>query len=50
MELRLAGLGLKVGAELEYLYDFGDSLRHTLVLQSIGDAEQGVKYPRVVKS
>lgn len=50
MELRLAGLGLKVGAELEYLYDFGDSLRHTLVLQSIGDAEQGVKYPRVVES
>ena len=50
MELQLAGLGLEVGAELEYLYDFGDSLRHTLVLQDIGDAEQGVKYPRVVKS
>lgn len=50
MARRLAGLGLEVGAELEYLYDFGDSLRHTLVLQSIGDAEQGVKYPRVVKS
>ena len=50
MKRRLAGLGLEVGAELEYLYDFGDSLRHTLVLQSISIAERGAKYPRIVKS
>ncbi|MCL4506223.1 MAG: plasmid pRiA4b ORF-3 family protein [Chloroflexi bacterium] len=49
MKRRLAGLGLDVGAELEYLYDFGDSLRHTLALQSICSVEQGVKYPRTVK-
>ena len=50
MKRRLAGLGLEVGAELEYLYDFGDSLEHTLVLQSIGQAERGMKYPRAVES
>lgn len=50
MEQRLAGLGLEVGAELEYLYDFGDSLRHTLILQSITSAARNTKYPRVVKS
>lgn len=49
MKLRLAGLGLEVGAELEYLYDFGDSLRHTLVLQTIGSSERGVKYPCIVE-
>jgi hypothetical protein len=48
MKLRLAGLGLEVGAKLEYLYDFGDSLRHTLVLEDISDAVRGVKYPRVI--
>ena len=48
MELHIAGLGLTVGAELEYLYDFGDSLRHKLVLESIGLAERRVEYPRVI--
>ncbi len=50
MRRQVAGLGLQVGAELEYLYDFGDSLRHTLVLQSIAGAERNVKYPCIVKS
>ena len=48
MKLRLAGLGFDVGAELEYLYDFGDCLRHTLMLESIGEKERSVTYPRVV--
>ncbi len=48
MKLRVAGLGLEVGAQLEYVYDFGDWLTHKLVLEGIGDAEHGVKYPRVL--
>jgi hypothetical protein len=31
-----------------YLYDFGDNLKHTLVLESIHPAKKGIKYPRVV--
>ena len=49
-KVRLAGLGLEVGAELEYVYDFGDWLDHKLILESIGDAEKNVKYPRVVNA
>ncbi|MBI4785603.1 MAG: hypothetical protein HY782_00950 [Chloroflexi bacterium] len=49
MQLPLAGLGLEVGAHLEYLYDFGESLCHTLILESIAFAERGVQYPRVVR-
>ncbi|MCX7839094.1 MAG: plasmid pRiA4b ORF-3 family protein [Anaerolineae bacterium] len=47
-KVRLAGLGLEVGAELEYVYDFGDWFAHTLILESIGDLEPTVKYPRVI--
>ena len=49
MARQVAGLGLDIGGELEYLYDFGDSLRHSLELKSIGVAERGVKYPRMMK-
>ena len=49
MEYQVAGLDLEVGTELEYLCDFGDSLRHTLILQSISTPERNTKYPRVVK-
>lgn len=35
-----------IGAELEYLYDFGDSWRHDLVLEAILDPSQGALYPR----
>jgi hypothetical protein len=47
MGVRVAGLGLEPGAELEYVYDFGDWIAHTLILESIGEAERSVKYPRV---
>jgi hypothetical protein len=47
-ELRLAGLGLEVGAELQYVYDFGDWIEHRLLLESICAPEHGVEYPRVV--
>lgn len=49
MKLRLAGLGLEVGAKFDYVYDFGDWLVHKLVLESMGRAERGVEYPRVLK-
>lgn len=47
-QVHLAGLGLDVGAELEYVYDFGDWLEHTLILESIGDSDPAAKYPRVL--
>jgi Plasmid pRiA4b ORF-3-like protein len=50
MKVRVAGLGLEIGAELEYVYDFGDWLDHKLILESVGDTEKGVKYPRVVSA
>jgi len=46
-KLRLAGLGLQVGAELEYVYDFGDWIEHSLTLETIADPQPGVKYPRL---
>ncbi len=49
MELRIAGLGLEVGAELEYVYDFGDWLEHKLVLENIGDPTKGVQDPHFKK-
>ncbi len=50
MKVRLAGLGLEVGAELEYVYDFGDWLDHKLILESIAEPARGVKYPRFVQA
>ena len=47
-KVRIAGLGLEVGAELDYVYDFGDWLDHKLILEGVGDAEKNIKYPRVV--
>ncbi len=47
-EKHIAGLGLAVGNELEYVYDFGDWIEHALTLEAIGEAEVGVEYPRVV--
>jgi hypothetical protein len=46
--LRVAGLGLEVGAELQYVYDFGDWIEHTLLLEGVHPPEGGVEYPRVV--
>lgn len=50
MELRLAGFDWQVGTELEYRYDFGDNLRHTVLLESIGKRERGVKYPHFAET
>ena len=45
-KVRVAGLGLEPGAQLQYVYDFGDWLEHSLTLESIQSPERGVAYPR----
>jgi hypothetical protein len=45
---RIAGLGLRPGEELKYVYDFGDWIEHRLTLEAIVEPETRVKYPRVV--
>jgi hypothetical protein len=44
----LAGLGLKPGDELKYVYDFGDWIEHRLTLEEVAEPEAGVTYPRIV--
>jgi hypothetical protein len=44
----IAALKLHVGDQLKYVYDFGDWIEHKLVLEAIGAAEKGAKYPREV--
>jgi hypothetical protein len=36
------------GAELRYVYDFGDDWAHGLVVESVGEPEAGATYPRCV--
>jgi len=45
---RIAAIGLAVGDELKYVYDFGDWIEHTLTLEAITEPEAGAQYPRVV--
>ncbi|MCX6031347.1 MAG: hypothetical protein NT169_18870 [Chloroflexi bacterium] len=47
-EKHIAGLGLAVGDDLKYVYDFGDWIEHTITLEVIAEPEAGVAYPRVV--
>jgi hypothetical protein len=47
-EKRIAGLGLAVGDELKYVYDFGDWIEHKIMLEAITEPQTNVKYPRVV--
>jgi hypothetical protein len=46
-DLHLAGLGLKPGDELKYVYDFGDWIEHLLTLEAIIEPEGEVEYPRI---
>ena len=41
-------LGLSEGDKLEYVYDFGDEIQHTLMLEKVVELEEGAEYPRVV--
>ncbi len=45
---RVAAIGLAVGDEVKYVYDFGDWVEHTLKLEAVSAPEEGVQYPRVV--
>jgi hypothetical protein len=44
----VAGLGLKPGDELKYVYDFGDWIEHRLTLEEVAASESGVTYARIV--
>ncbi|MBI1987744.1 MAG: hypothetical protein HYS70_05305 [Nitrospinae bacterium] len=45
---QIAGLGLKPGDELKYVYDFGDWVEHRITLAEIVEPEPKGKYPRIV--
>ncbi len=46
--IKVAELGLVVGAQLKYVYDFGDWIEHQLTLEAIEAPQNDVKYPREV--
>ena len=45
--IQIAGLELKPGQQLAYVYDFGDRVEHRLTLEAINEPESQSKYPRV---
>lgn len=44
----LAELGLEVGADWVYVYDFGDWIEHTVTVEAVLPPASGVEYPRRV--
>jgi hypothetical protein len=46
----IATLGLQVNAMLKYVYDFGDWVEHSLMVEAISEPQPHVKYPRVIKA
>lgn len=44
----IASLELQPGDVLKYVFDFGDWIEHTLILEAIVEPEESVTYPRVV--
>jgi hypothetical protein len=34
------------GTKIRYTYDFGDNWRHDVIVEKVGPAEDGVRYPR----
>ena len=46
-ELTIAGLELKPGDQMKYVYDFGDWIEHRITLEAIDEPQQGVGYPRL---
>lgn len=43
----IAGLGLKAGDQLKYVYDYGDWIEHLITLEEIGEPQERAKYPRI---
>ncbi len=46
-DLKIAGLELKPGEQLEYVYDLGDWYEHILTLEAVKEPEAGIQYPRI---
>jgi len=46
--IKVAELGLAIGEQLKYVYDFGDWIEHQLTLQVIEAPQSNVEYPREV--
>ncbi len=44
---RINQLGLSEGDKMEYVYDFGDDIQHTIFLEKIFDSEKRFKYPLI---
>jgi hypothetical protein len=47
-DLKIAGLELSTGDRLKFVFDFGDWIEHTLIVDAIEAPQAGVKYPREV--
>lgn len=47
-DTRIAAIGLAVGDEMKYVYDFGDWVEYVITLEAITEPEAGARYPRVV--
>lgn len=48
-DIQIAQMELGVGDVLQYVYDFGDWVEHTVELEAITNAKPGVKYPRIAE-
>ena len=46
-DIQIAQLGLEIGDVLQYVYDFGDWIEHTIELEAITNAKPGVDYPQI---
>lgn len=46
---RLDTLGLRVGQQFEYLFDFGDSWWHEVKVEQVGPVVAGRRYPEIVE-
>lgn len=45
--LHIAGLDLRPGDELKYIYGFGDRIQHRVTLEEIAEPDGEVTYPRI---
>lgn len=45
-EIQIASIGLAEGDKLKFVFDFGDWIEHTLIVEAITESKAGVKYPR----
>jgi hypothetical protein len=46
-DITIAGLRLKSGDHLLYIYDYGDWIQHILELEAVEEPQPGVDYPRI---